>query len=131
MTAPVFSLILLSVALSAFAQVVLKLGMSGAAVSRALAEGGAAHVAWAVASEWRVLAGLTLYLASAVIGSCFMLFWAWDIFARRDDARDRKACWRMFGGSILVLFALFASLLLERVSAPLLHLATRFMGFGA
>ena len=65
MTAPVFSLILLSVALSAFAQVVLKLGMSGAAVSRALAEGGAAHVAWAVASEWRVLAGLTLYLASA------------------------------------------------------------------
>jgi multidrug transporter EmrE-like cation transporter len=65
MTAPVFSLILLSVALSAFAQVVLKLGMSGAAVSRALAEGGAAQVAWAVAGEWRVLAGLGLYLASA------------------------------------------------------------------
>jgi multidrug transporter EmrE-like cation transporter len=65
MTTPVFALILLSVALSALAQVVLKLGMSGAAVSRALAEGGASHVALAVASEWRVLAGLALYLASA------------------------------------------------------------------
>jgi protoheme IX farnesyltransferase len=75
--------------------------------------------------------GGTLYLASAVIGSAFMLFWAWDIFAKRDEARDRKACWRMFGGSILVLFALFASLLLERVSAPLLHLSARFVGFGA
>ncbi|MCW5632882.1 MAG: EamA family transporter [Rubrivivax sp.] len=65
MTLPVFGLILLSIALSALAQVVLKLGMSAAGVSRALADGGAAHVAWAVASEWRVLAGLALYLASA------------------------------------------------------------------
>ena len=65
MTTPMFALILLSVTLSALAQVVLKLGMSGAAVRGALADGGAAQVAWAVASEWRVLAGLALYFASA------------------------------------------------------------------
>jgi len=64
-TVPVLGLILLSVALSALAQVALKLGMSGTAVSRALAEGGAGQVAWAVASEWRVLAGLALYFGSA------------------------------------------------------------------
>lgn len=65
MTAPVLWLILFSVSLSALAQVVLKLGMSGAAVAGALAEGGAANVALAVAGEWRVLAGLALYFGSA------------------------------------------------------------------
>jgi len=65
MTLPLLGLILLSVSLSALAQVALKLGMSGAGVTRALADGGAAQVAWAVASEWRVLGGLVLYFASA------------------------------------------------------------------
>ena len=65
MTAPLFALILFSVTLSALAQVALKLGMSGAAVSRALAEGGSLQVAAAVASDWRVLGGLALYLGSA------------------------------------------------------------------
>ncbi|MGL5447065.1 MAG: UbiA family prenyltransferase, partial [Rhabdaerophilum sp.] len=71
--------------------------------------------------------GGILYLASAVIGSGFMLWWAWDIFAKRDEATDRKACWRMFGGSIAFLFALFASLLIEQVCGPLL----RIVGLGA
>lgn len=75
--------------------------------------------------------GGVLYLASAVIGSGFMLWWAWAIFVKGDEASDRKACWRMFGGSIIVLFALFASLLIERVSAPLLQVASRLAGFGA
>jgi multidrug transporter EmrE-like cation transporter len=65
MSARLLALILASVALSALAQVVLKIGMSGPAISRALHEGGTARVAWAVASEWRVLGGLALYLASA------------------------------------------------------------------
>jgi protoheme IX farnesyltransferase len=75
--------------------------------------------------------GGALYLASAVIGSGFMLWWAWDIFAKGDEASDRKACWRMFGGSILFLFALFASLLIERLSPALFQLVSRFAGFGA
>jgi protoheme IX farnesyltransferase len=75
--------------------------------------------------------GGSLYLASAVIGSGFMLFWAWDIYRKRDEAADRKACWRMFGGSILFLFALFASLMLERISGPVLNSLARLTGFGA
>ena len=75
--------------------------------------------------------GGRLYLASALLGSAFMLYWAIDIFRARSPELDRKACWRMFGGSILVLFALFAALLLEALSAPaglLLHRLTGILG---
>jgi protoheme IX farnesyltransferase len=64
--------------------------------------------------------GGMFYAVTAVIGSGFMLYWAWDIFRARPKAEDTRACWRMFGGSILYLFALFAALLIERLASALL-----------
>jgi heme o synthase len=58
--------------------------------------------------------GGTLYAITGVIGGGLMLHWAWRIFRPTTPADDRKACWRMFGGSIVYLFALFAALLIER-----------------
>jgi protoheme IX farnesyltransferase len=71
--------------------------------------------------------GGMLYLIASVMGGGFMLFWAWDIFRARPKAEDTRACWRMFGGSILYLFALFAALLVERL-APLLASLLKLTG---
>ncbi len=57
--------------------------------------------------------GGMLYAAAAILGGAAMLYWAVDILRARADEAFRKACWRMFGGSIGYLFALFAALLLE------------------
>jgi protoheme IX farnesyltransferase len=54
-----------------------------------------------------------LYGATAVIGGGAMLYWAADIYLVKSHQRFTKACWRMFGGSIGYLFALFAALLVE------------------
>jgi len=53
------------------------------------------------------------YGAVALLGSCAMLLWALRIFLARTEDGLRRACWRMFGGSIAYLFALFAALLVE------------------
>ncbi len=66
-----------------------------------------------------------LYAAAAVAGGAAMLYWAGDIYHARSDQRFRKACWRMFGGSIGYLFALFAALLIEWAGAKLLPLALK------
>jgi heme o synthase len=60
--------------------------------------------------------GGTAYAATAILGGVAMLWWALDIYRARNPEPLRKACWRMFGGSIAYLFALFAALLLECVA---------------
>lgn len=64
-----------------------------------------------------VLLGLghTAYAVAAVVGGIGMLWLAIDIYRTREGAAATKACWRMFGFSILYLFALFAALLFESV----------------
>jgi heme o synthase len=75
--------------------------------------------------------GHWLYLATATIGSAMMLRWAWMIYRAGTPEADRKACWSMFGGSILYLFALFAALLVERIAFLAWPLVSRLMGVGA
>ena len=64
--------------------------------------------------------GGTLYGVVSAIGGLGMLWCAIEIFRKREGAVATKACWRMFGFSILYLFALFATLLIERKLLPLL-----------
>jgi protoheme IX farnesyltransferase len=58
-----------------------------------------------------------LYLAAAVAGGGWMLWLAADIWRKREGRPAVKACWAMFGFSILYLFGLFAALLLEKLAA--------------
>ena len=72
----IIALILVSVSLSAIAQLVLKLGMSGAGVQRVLAGNSLVASLLAVATDGRVLLGLFLYGVGAVL-------WLW-VLARTD-----------------------------------------------
>jgi heme o synthase len=74
-----------------------------------------------LAPIWFGFGGM-LYTVSAVIGGVLMLYWAVDILRAKAEDKFRKACWRMFGGSIGYLFALFLALLLEWGSARLMPL---------
>jgi multidrug transporter EmrE-like cation transporter len=67
MATPVLGLILLSVTISAVAQVLFKLGMSSQAVVRALASKSAVDVAVAVGLNPGVLGGLSLYGIGTVL----------------------------------------------------------------
>lgn len=60
-------LVLLSVSLSALAQLLLKMGMSSADVARALLDAPPLRMALAIASNRHVLAGLVLYFTSAAV----------------------------------------------------------------
>jgi multidrug transporter EmrE-like cation transporter len=60
-------LILVSVCMSAIAQILLKGGMSSVAVQRALSEPGAIGVVFAIATNLTVLAGLVVYFCSALV----------------------------------------------------------------
>ena len=62
-----FSLVLVSVLLSSIAQIVLKGGMSSAAVHSAAAQGLNLRMAIAIASNVKVLCGLLIYFASAAV----------------------------------------------------------------
>jgi multidrug transporter EmrE-like cation transporter len=64
-TRAALALILLSVTITACAQLVLKAGMAGAAVQRAIADGPAARMVLAIALDPLVLAGLMLYFLAA------------------------------------------------------------------
>jgi multidrug transporter EmrE-like cation transporter len=66
MTPSTFGLILLSVSISALAQLCLKLGMSSSAVQKAIATSGSA-AAYAAATSPAVLGGLALYGLGAVV----------------------------------------------------------------
>lgn len=67
MTKSVYPLILLSVAISAFAQIALKAGMGSQAVQRALANGMRVSTLLDVAFNPFVLLGLFLYFSSAAV----------------------------------------------------------------
>jgi drug/metabolite transporter (DMT)-like permease len=60
-------LILVSVAISAIAQLALKLGMSNSAVQFALGQGDRLQAALAVATNLHVIVGLSLYALGAVL----------------------------------------------------------------
>ncbi|MCU0733615.1 MAG: heme o synthase [Hyphomonas sp.] len=84
----------------------------------------------AISPVWFGFGGF-IYAAVSVIGGGAMLLWAWNIYRPASPEADRKACWRMFGGSILYLFALFAALLVELVAAALAPLVLPLLGIGA
>jgi len=67
MNRAVFVLVMVSVLMSAFAQVLLKGGMSSGQVTQALAAGGRWGTAAAIASSPLVLLGLALYFLSALV----------------------------------------------------------------
>lgn len=67
MKANILTIILLSVTLSASAQVVLKSGMSNPSVQRALAVPSLTNVFSAIASTPQVLGGMILYFAGAAV----------------------------------------------------------------
>ena len=60
------------------------------------------------------------YGAVAAVGGAGMLYCAAAIYRLREGVAATRACWRMFGFSILYLFALFATLLLEHLLGPLI-----------
>ncbi|HRJ68574.1 MAG TPA: heme o synthase [Beijerinckiaceae bacterium] len=57
------------------------------------------------------------YALVATLGGAGMLWLAVGVYRRREGKEATKACWRLFGFSILYLFALFAALLVERLFA--------------
>jgi drug/metabolite transporter (DMT)-like permease len=67
MSLPILGLILLSISLSAIAQVLFKFGMSSAAVKHALAGGSPVQAALAVFLSAGVLGGLSLYGIGTVL----------------------------------------------------------------
>jgi heme o synthase len=98
---------------------------------------GAAHTRWQILAYSCVLApfallpvlmgfGFWLYAATALVGGGMMLLWAINILRFAGTDQHDKACWKMFGGSILYLFALFAALLLERIGLALAPYVTGF-----
>jgi multidrug transporter EmrE-like cation transporter len=64
-TRTALSLILLSVTITAFAQLMLKAGMSGAAVQRAIAAGPASRMFLAIVLDPLVMGGLAIYFLAA------------------------------------------------------------------
>ena len=61
------ALVLFSVGLSALAQLLLKMGMSGPVVLQAVRYGPPLRTAWTIATDLPVLGGLSLYFASAAV----------------------------------------------------------------
>lgn len=75
--------------------------------------------------------GHWLYGATALVGSGFMLHWSFAILRAKTEEANRKACWAMFGGSILYLFSLFAAFLLEAIGRGLAPFALKLWGMWA
>jgi multidrug transporter EmrE-like cation transporter len=67
MPLPILALIVLSISLSATAQVLFKLGMTSRAVQEALAGGSLTRAAFAVAQSAGVLGGLSLYGVGTIL----------------------------------------------------------------
>jgi len=57
-----------------------------------------------------------VYLAAAVAAGLWMIKLAADIIRRPEGAAAAKACWRMFGHSMIYLFGLFLVLLLDKLA---------------
>jgi heme o synthase len=57
-----------------------------------------------------------VYLAVATLGGIWMLWLAIDILRFREGDGAAKACWRMFGHSMLYLFLLFLAIMLDKLA---------------
>jgi protoheme IX farnesyltransferase len=57
-----------------------------------------------------------VYLAVAVLGGLWMVKLAADILQHCEGPLAAKACWRMFGQSMVYLFGLFLSLLVDKLA---------------
>jgi protoheme IX farnesyltransferase len=58
--------------------------------------------------------GLLYTIVTALLGAAF-LWHAFDVFRLREGEAARRACRRLFGFSILYLFAIFAAIIAERI----------------
>jgi heme o synthase len=57
-----------------------------------------------------------VYLAIAVAGGIWMLWLAVEILRHREGPQAARACWRMFGHSMIYLFALFLAIMLDKLA---------------
>ncbi|MFM9973460.1 MAG: heme o synthase [Beijerinckiaceae bacterium] len=55
-----------------------------------------------------------VYLAIAAAGGIWMLWLAIDIMRHREGPLAARVCWRMFGHSMMYLFALFLAIMLDK-----------------
>jgi heme o synthase len=62
------------------------------------------------------IAGRLYILAAVLLGGAFLSF-AWAVYSRREGKPADAAAGRLFGFSILYLFALFAAILVEHAFA--------------
>ena len=58
-------------------------------------------------------------LAAGAIGGIFMIWRAVDVYRLREGKAATKACWQLFGGSIVYLFVIFGALFGESLFALL------------
>jgi heme o synthase len=57
-----------------------------------------------------------VYLAVAAAGGVWMLWLAVEILRHREGPKAARACWRMFGHSMIYLFALFLAIMLDKLA---------------
>ena len=65
-------------------------------------------------APWLLGVGGPAYAAAAAVGGLGMVGLAFDVWRKHEGRPAVAACWRLFGWSIVYLFGLFATLLLER-----------------
>jgi heme o synthase len=57
-----------------------------------------------------------VYLVAAAAGGLWMVWLALEILRHREGPAAAKACWRMFGHSMIYLFGLFAVILVDKLA---------------
>ena len=77
-------------------------------------------------APWLIGFASVVYGVVAIIGGGFMIAYAVNVYRVRDGAAGDKAAMKLFGVSILYLFAMFGLIVIER-SIPIL---ARIIGFG-
>jgi protoheme IX farnesyltransferase len=64
---------------------------------------------------WALGYNSAAYLAAAAAGGAWMIKLAVDILRFREGSQASRACWRMFGHSMIYLFGLFAMILIDKL----------------
>jgi heme o synthase len=57
-----------------------------------------------------------VYLAVSAAGGAWMLWLSYDILRHREGPSATRACWRMFGHSMIYLFVLFLAIMLDKLA---------------
>jgi protoheme IX farnesyltransferase len=65
---------------------------------------------------WALGFNSAVYLAAAAAGGVWMLWLAVEIMRHRRGPAAARACWRMFGHSLLYLFGLFSAILADKLA---------------